>query len=65
MKNYKEEFDELKEVSIKLAEMARNYAFQKISTVDLYNDYIKKMLDLGCFSREDAFDNEIFIDDLR
>ena len=65
MKNNKKEFDELKEVSIKLAAMARNYALQKSSTTDVYNNCIKKMLDLGCFSRENIFDNEILIDDLR
>lgn len=65
MKKYKKEFDELKEIAIKLAEMARNHAIQKSSTTDLYNNCIKKMLDLGCFSKENIFENEIFIDDLR
>ena len=63
MKNYKKEFEELKEISIKLASMARNYAFQKSSTTDAYNNCIKKMFDLGCFPKE--FDREILIDDLR
>ncbi len=63
MKNYKKEFEELKEISIKLAAMARNHAIQKSPTTDLYNKYIKKMFDLGCFSKE--FDQEILIDDLR
>ena len=46
MKNYKKEFEELKEISIKLAEMARNHAIQKSPTTDLYNKCIKKMFDL-------------------
>lgn len=63
MKNYKKEFEDLKEISIKLAEMARNHAVYKSSTTDLYNNCIKKMFDLGCFPKE--FDQEFFIDDLR
>ncbi len=63
MKNYKKEFEELKEISIKLAAMARNHAIQKSPTTDLYNKCIKKMFDLGCFPKE--FDTEILIDDLR
>lgn len=66
MKNYKKEFEELKETTIKLAEMARSHAIYKSSTTDLYNECIKKMFDIGCFSGEDfLFDKEIFIDDLR
>lgn len=65
MKNYKKEFEELKEISIKLAAMARNYAIQKSSTTDAYNNHIKKMFDLECFSKENVFDKDIFIDDLR
>ena len=63
MKNYKKEFEELKEISIKLAAMARNNAVNKSSTTDLYNKCIKKMFDLGCFPKE--FDQEVLIDDLR
>lgn len=65
MKNYKKEFEELKEISINLAAMARNHALQKSSIVDFYNECIKKMFDLGCFSRENAFDEEVLIDDYK
>ena len=63
MKNYKKEFEELKEISIKLAIMARNHAIHKSPTTDLYNKCIKKMFDLGFFPNE--FDQEFFIYDLR
>jgi hypothetical protein len=63
MKNYKKEFEELKEISIKLAAMAKNHAVNKSSTTDAYNKCIKKMFDLGCFPKE--FDQEVLIDDLR
>jgi hypothetical protein len=63
MKNYKKEFEELKEITIKLASMARNHALQKRSTIDIYNNCVKKMFDLGCFPKE--FAEEIHIDDLR
>lgn len=65
MKNYKKEFEELKKVSMKLASLAKNYAIQKRSTTDEYNNCIKKMFELECFSKEYIFDNEILIDDLR
>jgi len=63
MKNYKKEFEELKEVSIKLASIARNHALQKSSTTDVYNNCIKKMFDLNCFPKE--FNREVSIDDLK
>lgn len=66
MKNYRKEFEDLKEVSIELASMARAQAILRTSTADSYNRCVKRMLDIGCFSREDQLcDKELFIDDLR
>lgn len=63
MKNYRKEFEELKFVSVELASMARVHAISKASTTDVYNKCIKKMFEVGCFSKD--FDKEVFIDDLR
>ena len=65
MKNYKNDFEELKKVSIILASMARNQAITKNTMTENYNNCIKKMFDLGCFSEEYIFDSEILIDDCK
>lgn len=65
MNVHKKKFEELKEISLKLASIARSNVVYNNSGIDYYNECIKKMFDIGCFSNESIFDKEIFIDDLR
>ena len=61
----KNDLEELKVVSVQLSKMAKRHAELHHPLAESYNECIRKMFVLGCFSTDDQCGKELFIDDLR